>query len=36
MDALNTGARETADGIGQTKIGVDNLRVTALRLKEMI
>ena len=36
MDALNTGARETADGIGQTKIGVDNLRVTALKLKEMI
>ena len=36
MDGLNTGARETADGIGQTKIGVENLRVTALKLKEMI
>jgi methyl-accepting chemotaxis protein len=36
MDSLNTGARETADGIGQTKIGVENLRVTALKLKEMI
>ena len=36
MDALNTGARETADGIGQTKIGVENLRTTALKLKEMI
>jgi len=36
MDSLNTGARETADGIGQTKIGVDNLRVTALKLKDMI
>jgi hypothetical protein len=36
MESLNTGARETADGIGQTKIGVENLRVTALKLKEMI
>ena len=36
MDSLNTGARETADGIGQTKVGVENLRVTALKLKEMI
>jgi len=36
MDSPNTGARETADGIGQTKIGVENLRVTALKLKEMI
>ena len=36
MESLNTGARETADGIGQTKIGIENLRVTALKLKEMI
>ena len=36
MDALNTGARETADGIGQTKIGVENLRQTAIKLKEMV
>lgn len=36
MDSLNTGARETADGIGQTKIGVESLRVTALKLKDML
>jgi methyl-accepting chemotaxis protein len=36
MDSLNTGARETADGIGQTRIGSENLRETALKLKSII
>src|SRR5205085_11166048 len=36
MDALNTGAKETANGIGQTKIGVDHLREAALKLRAMI
>jgi len=36
MDALNTGAKETANGIGQTRIGVDHLREAALKLKSMI
>lgn len=36
MNALNTSARESSDGISQTKIGVNNLRETALHLKQMI
>jgi len=36
MDALNSGARETADGIGQTRIGSENLREAALKLKAII
>ncbi|HEX8235564.1 MAG TPA: methyl-accepting chemotaxis protein [Abditibacteriaceae bacterium] len=36
MNALNTSARESSDGISQTKFGVDNLRQTALDLKQMI
>jgi hypothetical protein len=36
MDSLNTGARETASGIGQTRIGSENLREAALKLKAMI
>ena len=36
MNALNTSARESSDGISQTKIGVNNLRETALNLKQMI
>jgi methyl-accepting chemotaxis protein len=36
MDSLNTGARETANGIGQTKVGVENLREAAYKLKSMI
>ncbi|MCC2670904.1 MAG: methyl-accepting chemotaxis sensory transducer [Armatimonadetes bacterium] len=36
MDSLNTGARETAAGIGQTRIGSENLREAALKLKAMI
>src|SRR5262249_11947883 len=31
MDALNTGAKETANGIGQTKVGVEHLREAALK-----
>jgi len=36
MNALNTSARESSDGISQTKIGVNNLRETAVNLKQMI
>jgi methyl-accepting chemotaxis protein len=36
MDSLNTGARETAAGIGQTRIGSENLREAALELKAII
>ena len=36
MNALNTSARENSDGISQTKIGVNNLRETALGLKQLI
>jgi hypothetical protein len=36
MNALNTSARESSDGISQTKIGVNSLRETALNLKQMI
>jgi len=36
MNALNIGARETSDGISQTKFGIENLREAALRLKQMI
>ncbi len=36
MNALNTSARESSDGISQTKIGVESLRETALHLKQMI
>jgi methyl-accepting chemotaxis protein len=36
MDSLNTGARETANGIGQTREGMENLREAVHRLKAMI
>jgi methyl-accepting chemotaxis protein len=36
MDSLNTGARETAEGIGQTRIGSENLLGAAHRLKAII
>ena len=36
MDSLNTGARETADGIGQTRSGIENLREASLKLKAII
>jgi methyl-accepting chemotaxis protein len=36
MNALNQGARETATGINQTKLGVQRLNETALKLKDMV
>jgi methyl-accepting chemotaxis protein len=36
MDALNAGTKETAAGITQTKISVQNLDEAALRLKAMV
>jgi hypothetical protein len=36
MGAINAGARETAAGISQTKIGIERLRETALQLKAMV
>lgn len=36
MNDLNTSARETSDGVTLTKIGVNSLRETAVRLKQMI
>ncbi|MDQ3813189.1 MAG: methyl-accepting chemotaxis protein [Armatimonadota bacterium] len=36
MESLNRGARETAAGLSQTKTSVENLRETALRLRQMI
>jgi methyl-accepting chemotaxis protein len=36
MDALNAGTKETAAGITQTKISVQNLDEEALRLKAMV
>ena len=36
MEDLNRGAKETADGLGQTKASVDNLREAALNLRSMV
>lgn len=36
MDSLNKGAKETADGLGQTRVSVENLREAALNLKRII
>lgn len=36
MDALNTGSRETAIAIGQSRIGIETLRETVTRLKSTI
>ena len=36
MEDLNRGAKETADGLGQTRASVDNLREAAQQLKAMV
>ena len=36
MDALNTGYRETASAIGQSRIGSETLREAVIRLKSTI
>jgi len=36
MGAINTGAKETAAGVSQTKIGIENLNETTKSLKEMV
>jgi methyl-accepting chemotaxis protein len=36
MDAINKGARETAIGIGQTRIGTQQLNRAAIELKQMV
>ncbi|NET91662.1 MAG: chemotaxis protein, partial [Kamptonema sp. SIO1D9] len=36
MNALNQAAKESAEGISQTKIGTHKLNETALELKEMV
>lgn len=36
MNTLNTGAKETANGIAQTKIGIQNLNEAAQTLKTMV
>ncbi|MBO3461476.1 chemotaxis protein [Aetokthonos hydrillicola CCALA 1050] len=36
MDAINKGARETAIGIGQTRVGTQHLNIAALELKQMV
>ncbi|HEX8551220.1 MAG TPA: methyl-accepting chemotaxis protein [Abditibacteriaceae bacterium] len=36
MEDLNRGAKETADGLGQTRASVDNLREASLQLKAMV
>lgn len=36
MEDLNRGAKETADGLGQTKASVDNLREAAYNLRSMV
>ena len=36
MDALNTGSRETASAIGQSRIGIETLREAVARLKSTI
>lgn len=36
MDSLNKGAKETADGLSQTRVSVENLREAALKLRRMI
>ncbi len=36
MDSVNAGARETASGIGQTKVGVDRIQDTSAELRSIV